>query len=156
MYRYLAQSDSSKLSVRDFDDVITFIEEFSESVMFQNDEKRKNKFCKMFRKISKLIEGQKAQKRLNFVKQEPKSKKQKIVKFQNANLPDEIWIKILNYLSCKDIFVNLALVSKHFYNLTLDSRAVRIIHLKDIKTSEKFENAINVLKISMKCTFLIL
>ena len=146
MYKYLAQSDTSKLSEKDFDNVINFIEEFSDSVLFQNDEKRKTKFCKMFQKISKYIEFQKAQKRLNYVKQEPKSKKQKIVKFQKPNLPDEIWIKILNFLSCKDIFVNLALVSKHFHNLTLDSRAVRIIHLEEIKTSEKYQNTMKVLK----------
>ena len=146
MYKYLAQSDTSKLNDKDFDNVINFIEEFSESVMFQNDEKRKTKFCKMFQKISKHFEGQKAQKRLNYVKKEPKSKKQKMVQFQNPNFPDEIWIKILNFLSCKDIFVNLALVSKRFHNLTLDSRAVKILHLKEIKTVEKFENAIKVLK----------
>ena len=146
MYKYLTQSDTSKLSEKDFDNVINFIEEFSESVMFQNDEKRKTKFCNLFQKISKHIEVQKAQKSVDFMKEEPKSKKEIIMKFQKPNLPDEIWIKILNFLSCKDIFLNLALVSKHFYNLTLDSRAVKTIHLKEIKTAEKYENAMEVLK----------
>ena len=38
-----------------------------------------------------------------------------------SRFPDEMWLKILTYLSAKDIFGSFAYVSKHFSNLTIGS-----------------------------------
>ena len=43
---------------------------------------------------------------------------------QNMIFPDEIWLKIINYLSTMDLLQNLSMVCKHLRNLTLDGSAI--------------------------------
>ena len=74
------------------------------------------------------------------------AKKQKLDQTKIPQMPDEIWLKILNLMESQDIFANFALVCKRFHNLTLDSRAVKTINLIEIKTLEQYESARKVLK----------
>ena len=150
MFKQLSQSDISKLNDKDFDNVVQFIDKFSESVMIQDDQERQDKLCKLIQKVSKNIEAQKAKKISEVKKQKSKAKRRKIVQKQCPDLPNEIWLKILNFLNSKDIFTNFALVSKHFHNLTLDSSAVKVLQLVKIKTDEKYQKAMKVLKRSKR------
>ena len=73
---------------------------------------------------------------------------------QNTELPNEIWMKILNHLTTKDIFGNFALVCKRFNGLTMDSGTIKFIQLSNFKTegdTSKMEKALKVLK---RCHFL--
>ena len=73
---------------------------------------------------------------------------------QNTQLPNEIWIKILNHLTTKDIFGNFTLVCKRFNGFTMDSGTIKYIRLSDFKTNgdtSKMEKALKVLK---RCHFL--
>lgn len=63
-------------------------------------------------------------------------------KLECKNLPNELWLKIMNYLSTKDLIKNLTLVCKNFKSLTKD---VKYLKLEDISNLE-FEPAINLLK----------
>ena len=59
-----------------------------------------------------------------------------------GTLPEEIWLKIMNYLKTKDLFLNFGLVNKFFNGLTLDSRAVKYLKLADI---DKFYSGVNLI-----------
>ena len=63
-------------------------------------------------------------------------------KLECKNLPNELWLKIMNCLSTKDLINNLALVCKNFNSLTKD---VKYLELKGISVLE-YESAINFLK----------
>ena len=65
-------------------------------------------------------------------------------KLENMKLPNELWLKIMNYLSTKDVITNLALVCKNFNSLTKD---VKYLQLKNISVLQ-YESAINFLKTS--------
>ena len=74
------------------------------------------------------------------------SKKRKLDPYEINSVPDEIWLKILNYLDQKTIFANFALVCKRFHNLTLDSSAVKHLNFSYISTSDQYENCMKILK----------
>ena len=63
-------------------------------------------------------------------------------KLEGQKLPNELWLKIMNYLKTKELFTNVALVCKNFYNLAKD---VEYLELKDI-SELKFESAMKLLK----------
>ena len=44
---------------------------------------------------------------------------------RSIHLPNEIWLKIINYLKTKDIFRRFALVNKLFNQLTLDTGSIK-------------------------------
>ena len=73
-------------------------------------------------------------------------KKIKIDSTKSANLPPEIWLKIMNYLKTKDLFLNFGLISKFFNGLTLDSRAVKYLAVKNIDDITKYNQVSKVIK----------
>ena len=72
-------------------------------------------------------------------------KKFKPDQFPELILPNAIWIEILHCLKTIDVFGSFALVCKHFHNLTLDSKTVKILSLNRIKTRKKYLKVLNVL-----------
>ena len=48
----------------------------------------------------------------------------------SANFPNEVWLKILGYLSTYEILREVALVNKYFNNLTKDSFLLKKIHVR--------------------------
>ena len=65
---------------------------------------------------------------------------------QSPRFPDEIWLKIIGFLETKDVFGGFALTCKHFNNLSKDTRAIKFLTLKRIKSKEHFEMAMEVAK----------
>ena len=59
---------------------------------------------------------------------------------RNVALPDEIWLKIIQYLPTKHVFGKLALTCKKFHNLSQDSNAIKYLQVKTINTWSKYEN----------------
>ena len=49
---------------------------------------------------------------------------------RNVALPDEIWLKIIQYLPTKHVFGKLALTCKKFHNLSQDSNAIKYLQVK--------------------------
>ena len=140
-----AENDSTKLMEKDFDRILDFYENFSESVIFQDSEERKVKLFGMFKKLLKLEKPKSAIKRSIEHDKAVEAKKQKYNSIKIPNVPDEIWLKILNFMRSQTIFANFALVCKKFYELTLDSGAVKHIKFFNIKTQERYEKAVKVL-----------
>ena len=145
MEKLLAQIDSSKLASKDFEKVLKFFEKFSKSVIFQDNDEQESKLFEMFAKISELRKTHNGKKRSNKQEHALAAKKPKLDLIEIPKIPDEIWLKILNFLGSKDIFSNLALVCKKFHNLSLDSRAMKYMNLYEISTSEKHQNAMKVI-----------
>ena len=146
MEKLLAQIDSSKLASKDFEKVLEFYEKFSKSVIFQGNDEQESKLFEMFAKMSELRKTHNVKKRSNKQEHALVAKKPKLDLIEIPKIPDEIWLKILNFLGSKDIFSNFALVCKKFHNLSLDSRAMKYMNLYEISTSEKYQNAMKVLK----------
>ena len=65
---------------------------------------------------------------------------------RKIQVPDEIWLRIMTFLNYKDVFLNVSLASKHFYNLTHDSSIVKSIKLKKIEDQTKLKHKLQVLK----------
>ena len=63
-------------------------------------------------------------------------------KLEGQKLPNELWLKIINYLTTRDLINIVVLVCKNFYNLAKD---VKYLELKDISKLE-FESAMKLLK----------
>ena len=79
------------------------------------------------------------------------------------DLPDEIWLKILEYLSTKDILRNVAIVSRKFHQISQDPFLIKRIELKSneefeiwtrLKEKDYFADFFKVLKRSEKLTCL--
>ena len=65
---------------------------------------------------------------------------------RSIHLPNEIWLKIMNYLKTKDIFERFALVNKLFNQLTLDTGSIKYLQVKNIAGNlSKHENMMKVL-----------
>ena len=65
---------------------------------------------------------------------------------RSFHLPNELWLKIINYMKTKDIFGSFALVNKHFNSLTLDTSAIKYLQVKNIRGDpSKHENVMKVL-----------
>ena len=73
-------------------------------------------------------------------------KKRKLNPKEINSVPDEIWLKILNFLDQKTIFANFALVCKKFHELTLDSGAVKDIKLFNINDTINYQKSVKVLR----------
>ena len=61
------------------------------------------------------------------------------------HLPDELWLKVLNYMHSNDIFRSFVLVSKHFNNLAQDPNAVRFLYLSQIRSKKDYRNVVKVI-----------
>ena len=79
-----------------------------------------------------------------------RAKKLRLRMARNVELPNESWIKIMNYLKTKDIFNNFALVCKLFHDFTQDLNSIRYFQVENIEmTTSKYES---ILKILGGCT----
>ena len=72
---------------------------------------------------------------------------------RSIHLPDEIWLKIMNYLKTTDIFGSFALVDRHFNQLTLDISVIKYLQVKNIGANPL--KCYNVLKVLSRCEKLI-
>ena len=68
--------------------------------------------------------------------------------YYSTGFPNEIWLKVIQYLPTKDVFRNFALICKRFNNLTQDSGAVKYLQLTAIDTWQKFENVSKLISIT--------
>ena len=65
---------------------------------------------------------------------------------RKVDLPDEIWLKIIQNLPTEDMFGSFALACKSFNNLTQDSMAVKFLQLEKIDNVVMLVNALKIMK----------
>ena len=146
-----SQLDLMSIFQQNQESVLKGIQKFAKDIFVGNDEEAKKKLCKNLHEITKIChcsnDFQKSKnqpllsrKRFEKFENEPQIAKKK--KLECKKLPNELWLKIMNYLNTKDLMTNMALVCKTFNSLTKD---VNYLELKEI-TELKFESAIKLLK----------
>ena len=137
-----ASTNISTMSDNHFEQVLKYIEKFSESVIFRGIPERNGKFNDMLQKVLGF------QKVKNEINKANKTSKNQVIKPSSikVQLPDEVWLKIMSYLTSKDIFANFALVCKHFNNLSLDSQAIKCLDLFGITNAKKYKSVLKVLE----------
>ena len=62
---------------------------------------------------------------------------------RRVELPDEIWMKIMSYVKSRDLFQNVGLVCKRFYNI--HRSAVQYLEMKSVGKKKEFLDAMKVL-----------
>ena len=72
---------------------------------------------------------------------------------RSVHLPNEIWLKIINYLKTKDIFGSFVLINKYFNQITPDISAIKYLQVKNIGANPS--KHYNVLKVLSQCEKLI-
>ena len=80
-------------------------------------------------------------------KNEPIAKKNiKLDLEKEVKLPDEVWLKVMSYINTKDLFQTVALVCKHFHNLTMDGDSVKFLKVTNISNNKLFKKVQQILK----------
>ena len=57
-----------------------------------------------------------------------------------------VWLKIMSYIKTKDLYHNVALVCKHFHNLSEDGDAVKFLEVTNISNNKLFRKVQKILK----------
>ena len=147
-----SQPDLMSMFGHDQDLVMKGIHKFAIEIFNGNDEEAKKKLRENMHEISKIcqssnditkpktsISRKRSETFENEVDEIQISKKNKL---ECKKLPNEIWLKIMNYLNTKDLITNMALVCKNFNNLT---KEVKFLEFKDI-TELEANSVIKLLK----------
>ena len=112
---------------KDFNKVLNGIERFVKDVLNGSNPIQKLMISEKIQQLNRLC---------NFSKKE-KTKSIASKVDVSINVPDEIWLKIMSYLNCKDIFLGFGKVSKHFNNLIHDPTAIKSIEFNTILLSAR-------------------
>ena len=122
---------SSNLTLQDLEIAGKKLHEFALEVFAGNDESLKVKLLEGMKNLTKLQSTVAIKRPIEVVDLDSEASEAKRIKLKTVELPNEIWMKILNYLEPKVLFKNLALMNKHFRNLTLDPSAIKFLQVED-------------------------
>ena len=120
------------LNPKYFDFTLDMIETFVKEIFSGKDEIQKLKLSERLKNLLNINDPENLEVNLS----------------EKMKLPDEIWLKIIQYLPTKDLFGNMALSCKKFHNLFQDSRAIKFLQVKYIDTLTKYGNVKNVIATS--------
>ena len=126
------------LNPKYFDSALDIIEDFAKEIFSGKDEIQKFKLSERFKS---LLNINAPEKRCNPAKNLENSSRQ-------VELPDEMWLKIIQYLPTKDLFGNFALSCKRFYDFSQDSSAIKHLQVKAINTWSKYESVNKIITAS--------
>ena len=126
-------SNSLEFGENDFDWSLNAMDRFVKNVLLGTN---KNHWKRMVEKLQNYVE----------MAELLEDHFQNQISTRKIQVPDEIWLRIMRFLNYKDLFVNVSLVSKHFYNLTNDSSIVKSIKLKKIEDQSMLKHKMEVLK----------
>ena len=144
-----SQLDLMSMFQQNQDSVLNGINKFVKDIFNGNNNETKKKLCENLHEITKICycSSELTENKTSISRKRPEISENELqvakkMKLDCRKLPNELWLKIMNYLNTKDLTNNLALVCKNFNCL---SKEVKYFELKDI-TDLKFISAINVLK----------
>ena len=120
---------SSNLTLQDLEIAGKKLHEFAIEIFAGNDENLKVKLLEGMKNLTNLKSTITIKRPIEVVDIDSEASEAKRIKLKAVELPNEIWMKIMNYLEPKVLFKNLALVNKYFRNLTLDPSAIKYLHL---------------------------
>ena len=106
----------------DFNKTLNGIEKFVKDVLNGHNPIQKLKISEKIQQLNRLC---------NFSKKE-KTKSITSKVDVSRNVPDEIWLKVMSYLKCKDVFLGFGKVSKRFNSLIHDPTAIKSVDFRGI------------------------
>ena len=128
--------------------VMKVIDNYVKVVSTGNDKDLKHSILENLQNLTQnLMELPRGEKRPNGDSEiEPINKRLKIDSNTKTELPNEIWLKIINYMKTKDLFKNFILVCKQFNTLAMDPKAVKYLSFTNLKTENQVKYSISLLK----------
>ena len=143
---------TSDTSEDNFDKILRYFETTVEYILFDEDQARISKLSQTLQRISTLQHFAVTSRKPKYHQVENREPRTKKAKMEKIDLPNEIWLKIINNLSTKDVFQNFSLVCKRFNNLALDPSALKSITIKNTSkmSFETFGNVKKVIQRSKK------
>ena len=137
----------------DFAMFMKWFEVLAEDTIFERNTYRRNILTETIERISSLQQIQKKNESKTDEKSSTLSNAKRIrmeETSKNVELPDEVLLKILNYMETKDVFGSFALVCKRFNNLTKDPNAIRFLHVGEVTKDEHLDKIVEVIQRSKK------
>ena len=125
------------------DSTVDYFENFVQDVLHGDDENQKNH---LMNRLQKFVNLHNFGKRPLDSKTTESNQVNKKLKRSHVKLPNEIWIKIMNYLSTSDKFGNFPLTCKLFHELILQPNTIKWLHMKNVTDTTKFQNVVKILK----------
>ena len=143
---------TSNTSENEFDEILRYFEKTVENILFDDNQARISKLSQTLQKISTLQNLAEAAKNRKNTQPQIHESRTKMAKKENLDLPNELWLKIINHLDTRDVFQNFALVCRRFHNLTIDASALKSMTLIDTRlmSNEAMESMKKVLQRSKK------
>ena len=74
------------------------------------------------------------------------AKRAKIDSARRIELPNEIWLKIINFMKTKDLFLNFSFVCKYFNSLAKDFKGLECLQLPRIRDKTQCATIVKLLK----------
>ena len=112
--------DLLHLCQNDFNSTLNGIDKFVRDILAGGNSHQKLKMCEKMNLLNQVCQFSK--------KQTTKSIASKVD--VTVNVPNELWLKIISYLKCKDIFLGFGQVSKRFNELIHDPTAIKSFEFK--------------------------
>ena len=134
---------TSKITEKQFNSFIKWFEASAEVILFDENIARRIRLSNMLHRVLSL---QRLQQSVEHEEEIFESNTKKMKLEPAVTLPNELWMKILNYMKTKDVFSNLTLVNKHFNHIVRDPSTLKYLHLKDINDMDSFKSISKVIK----------
>ena len=129
------------LNLKHFDLALDIIETFAKEIFSGKDDIQKLKLSERLKNLLLLNNPEKIS---NYVQNSEVNANAA----RKVKLPNEVWLKIIQYLPTQDLFGNFALSCKKFHDLSQDSSAIKYLQVKTIITWPKYENVKKIIAAS--------
>ena len=123
----MAASTKLLINQKDLDCAVDCFEKVVKNVVKNGNEAQQANLLTKLKDLTKFMMSRKACDNASTLEVRPVAKKIKLSSPREVQVPNEIWLKIMNYLPTKDIFRTFALLNKNLNGLTLDSKALKYL-----------------------------
>ena len=115
------------INQKDLDCAVDCFEKVVRNVAKNGNEIQQANLLTKLKDLTKFMMSRKADDIATTLEVKPVAKKIKLNSPREVQVPNEIWLKIMNYLPTNDIFGTVALLNKNLNGLTLDSKALKYL-----------------------------
>ena len=134
----------SLINQKDLDRAVVNFEKVVKNVVDNGDGIQQAKLLKKLKELTKFMLARKEPKSVETMEVSP-SKRIRVNPTRHIEIPNEIWLKIMNYLPTKDILGTFAILNKRSSEMTKDSRALKYLSI-DNQLIHRFGKCMEVLK----------
>ena len=109
------------MSTPDFNNTLNAFDKFVKEVLNGKNSHEKRKLSEKINQLNQLCHVSKKRKTESILSKT----------YVTGNVPNEIWLKVIGYLRCKDVFLGFGQVCKRFNDLTRDPTAIKHFELNE-------------------------